>query len=156
MIKWDDSSGGSVALSGCTFGSSGISISLCKCIPLRLLPLGRIFQPFIHFLIHQPGSEALHLSLFATNNWASLHHKMQKIGRIAWETVRPTCQIFLGSLWTKRDAAWSEYATCVVDPAITIKTSFPLEKRSDLRSSDWRWRGPSRLVEKVLKLAIRT
>nr|GEX88907.1 hypothetical protein [Tanacetum cinerariifolium] len=50
--------------------------------PLPLVPgpsSFRIFQPFIHFLIHQPGSEALHLSLFATNNWASLHHKMQNI-----------------------------------------------------------------------------
>lgn len=92
MRKWDDSSG-SVALSGCTFGSSGISISLCKCIPLRLLPLGRIFQPFIHFLIHQPGSEALHLSLFATNNWASLHHKMQKIevSNLAVSPFRKNC-----------------------------------------------------------------
>ena len=40
-------------------------------VPMVCKSFHRIFQPFIHFLIHQPGSEALHLSLFATNNWAS-------------------------------------------------------------------------------------
>lgn len=85
------------ALWGCTFGSSGISLHP---IETSLPRAGSFNLSFISL----SGSKALHLSLFATNNRASLHHK---IGRIAWETVRPTCQIFLDSLWTKRDAAWS-------------------------------------------------